>query len=105
VKDFNVELVFALPDRQTLLSIPVHAGHKVADAIRISGIEALFPESDIDRLAVGIWGEEVSRDRVLREGDRVEIYRPLEIDPMEARRRLALAGQTMRSIEEVDGSD
>ena len=102
---FNVELVFALPARQSLLTVAVQSGDKVADALLKSGIADIFPEIEFDQLAVGVWGEEVSRDRVLREGDRVEIYRALEIDPREARRQLALAGQTMRSVDEQEDPD
>jgi putative ubiquitin-RnfH superfamily antitoxin RatB of RatAB toxin-antitoxin module len=82
----RVEVVFALPDEQVLEALEVEAGASVAQAIYLSGIERRFPEIDISALQVGIWGQPVDRSRVLREGDRVEIYRPLAIDPREARR-------------------
>ncbi|MBT8106149.1 MAG: RnfH family protein [Woeseiaceae bacterium] len=82
----RVEVVFALPDRQVLEALDVEAGATVAEAISQSGIERRFPEIDMSVLQVGIWGRPAERSRVLREDDRVEIYRPLETDPREARR-------------------
>jgi putative ubiquitin-RnfH superfamily antitoxin RatB of RatAB toxin-antitoxin module len=82
----QVEVVFALPDRQFLECIEVADGATVAEAIRKSALTRRFPEVDLERLDVGIWGRPVSRDRVLTAGDRVELYRPLEMDPREARR-------------------
>ncbi len=67
----------------------------VADAIRASKLSQRFPDVDFDVLDVGIWGRVVARDHRLADGDRVEIYRPLEIDPREARRQLASLGMTM----------
>ena len=81
-----VEIVHALPDRQLLLSLDVADGATVADVIAISGLAERFPEVDFDALQAGIWGQPVARDRRVGEGDRVELYRPLEIDPKEARR-------------------
>lgn len=99
----DVEVVFALPDRQVLLDASVPAGASVRDAIEVSGIASRFPGIDLDTLKVGIWGRAVDRDAALRPGDRVEIYRPLEIDPKEARRQLARAGLTMK--DNRDGKD
>ena len=82
----RVEVVFALPDRQWLETVTVDDGAIVADALRVSGIEEHFPEVSFDELQVGIWGKPVERAHTLRDGDRVEIYRPLEMDPREARR-------------------
>lgn len=82
----RVEVVFALPDRQSLETVTVDDGASVADALRLSGIEERFPEVSFDELQVGIWGKPVERTQALRDGDRVEVYRPLEMDPREARR-------------------
>jgi putative ubiquitin-RnfH superfamily antitoxin RatB of RatAB toxin-antitoxin module len=94
---FDVELVFALPDSQLLRSIAMEPGTTVADLIAKSDISSAFPEHKIEHLTVGIWGREVGRDRLIKEGDRIEIYRPLELDPREARRQLALSGRTMNN--------
>ena len=82
----QVEVVFALPERQFLQTVTVPANATVADAIRISGVERHYPDIRFDDLQVGIWGKPENRTQPLREGDRVEIYRPLEMDPREARR-------------------
>ena len=95
MSNFEVEIAFALPERQLLETVSVTAGETVLDVITKSGLQEAFPEYEIDRLAVGIWGHEVRHDRVVKENDRIEIYRPLQLDPREARRQLALSGRTM----------
>jgi len=92
----EVEVVFALPETQRLVPVSLQAGATVVDAIDASALEAAFPDYDLAQCAVGVWGQLVARDRVLVNGDRVEIYRELLMDPREARRRLAAAGKTMR---------
>jgi putative ubiquitin-RnfH superfamily antitoxin RatB of RatAB toxin-antitoxin module len=82
----QVEVVFALPERQFLEAITVPEDADVADAIRLSGVEREFPDVSFAELQAGIWGKPVERGQALREGDRVEIYRPLGMDPREARR-------------------
>lgn len=82
----RVEVVFALPERQFLEAVIVPDDAVVADAIRLCGVERRFPDVRFDELQAGIWGNPVERTQALRDGDRVEIYRPLEVDPREARR-------------------
>ena len=89
----SVEVVLATPERQVLLSVDVEAGASVADVISRSAIASHFPGVAVADLAAGIWGKPVSREQRVREGDRVELYRPLEIDPREARRQRARAEQ------------
>ena len=86
-----------MPERQELISLELPPGSTVNDAIRKSRIHERFPSQDLSGLEVGIWGRVVPRNQRLEAGDRIEIYRPLEMDPREARRRLAAAGQTMAS--------
>lgn len=95
--ELKVEVVFATPERQRLISLKVPSGSTVDDAILESRISDQYPSQDLTGLEVGIWGRVVSRDQLLNDGDRIEIYRPLALDPREARRRLAAAGQTMAS--------
>ncbi len=85
----HVEVAFAIKERQELVALDLVSGATVADAIRASGLQAHFNEIDFDQLEAGIWGRVVDRETVLSDGDRVELYRPLERDPMEARRELA----------------
>ena len=82
-----VEIVYALADRQVLRRILLPEGSTVEDAIRVSGLRAVFPEMDTTH--VGIHGEPVPVTTVLRDRDRVEIYRLLRADPKEVRRTRA----------------
>ena len=96
----RVEVVFAAPDRQQLIAMDVAAGSSVVDVIAASGLAAEFPEYRFAELEVGIWGRTVSAHRVVVAGDRVEIYRPLAIDPREARRDLASRGRSIGRAED-----
>src|SRR5215212_8441867 len=68
-------------------SIELPAGATLIDALGASGVLERHPGIDLARQAVGIWGRVCALDTPLKEGDRVEIYRPLQVDPKEARRR------------------
>ena len=91
----EVEVVFAEPERQELIQVRLPQGGTVQDAITVSGIQNQFPDVDLSQNKVGIFGKKTQRDRVLENGDRVEIYRPLKADPKEVRRALAALGKTM----------
>ena len=69
------------------LALSLRTGSTVADAVRASGLQQRHPALDLARAAVGVWGSLREPHDVLREGDRVELYRPLSVDPKEARRR------------------
>ncbi len=91
-----VEVVYALPDEQTLLSIDVEEGATVKDVILRSSLLQEFPELDIDSLDVGLFGKATKMTQVVREKDRVEIYRPLIADPKEVRKRKAAEGKKLK---------
>lgn len=82
-----VEVAYARPDRQEIIPVQVPEGTCAYEAVTLSGIEKSFPEIDPEKQSMGIFGKVLKEPRrhALREGDRVEIYRPLEIDPKEAR--------------------
>ena len=86
----HIEVVLAMPERQELMALEVAAGSTLADAIAQSGVTEMFEGFELDTTKVGIFGLKASPDRILREGDRVEIYRPLIADPKESRRQRAL---------------
>lgn len=86
----SVEVVFAQPGRQMLRRVLLPVGSTVLDAIRAAGFLKEFPEIDATRL--GIYGRPVAHTVPLHEGDRVEIYRPLQADPKEIRLRRAESG-------------
>lgn len=84
-----VEVAYATPKKQHLLTLNVPAGCTVEQAIERSGICDMCPEIDLQAQKVGIWSKAVKPDQVLQERDRVEIYRALIADPKEARRKRA----------------
>jgi putative ubiquitin-RnfH superfamily antitoxin RatB of RatAB toxin-antitoxin module len=86
-----VEVVLAFADKQVLQALQLPEGATVAEVIEASDIAQQFPGTDLGALQAGIWGKQVERGRVVRDGDRVELYRPLEIEPREARRLRAEA--------------
>ena len=100
--DITIEIVFASPTKQRLLTCNVSVGTTVGEAIDGASLETEFPDVDFSSAPIGVWGHEVDRDHVVRDGDRIEIYRKLELEPREARRRLALAGRTMRSDDSAE---
>ena len=101
----RVEVAFARPDHQLVVPVEVPEGATVMDAIQYSTILDDFPEIDLDKNRVGIFGKLVKADHVVEPGDRVEIYRPLKADPKEVRRRLAAEGRTMGRKKDEDPAD
>ena len=77
------------PDRVFLRELELPDGASVDEAIELSGVRAAFPSVQVDDAHIGIFSRKTTLDAPLRDGDRVEIYRPLKIDPKEARRRRA----------------
>lgn len=92
----NIEVVYALPAEQTLLKKSVPAGTTVMAGIQASGLLNKYPDLDISAHKLGVFGKLSKADAVLREGDRIEIYRPLLADPKEVRRRRAEEGKVMK---------
>jgi len=89
-RKIRVEVVLAMPEKQELVSVKLNPGSTLADAIALSGLPEAFEDFELDPAKVGIFSHKASMDQVLRDGDRVEIYRPLIADPKEVRRQLAL---------------
>jgi putative ubiquitin-RnfH superfamily antitoxin RatB of RatAB toxin-antitoxin module len=89
----RIEVVYALPERQHLVSVELVDGMTAGDAVRASRICEQFPDLVGPTLTLGIYGEVVEATRRLRPGDRVEVYRALLVTPREARRR-RVAGAT-----------
>lgn len=86
----SIEVVFVSPGAESLIALRLETGATVADAIAASELHAIYPEYCFEDMATGIWGQRVTQEQPLKNGDRVEIYRELERDPMEARRLRAL---------------
>lgn len=87
----RVTVACARPGAQHVLAIELASGATVRDAIVASGLLALEPRLDLAALSVGVWNRSVGLDAPLADGDRVEVYRPLTLDPKEARRLRAEA--------------
>lgn len=87
----DVEVVYALPHRQALVQLQVDAGCTVWDAAQRAALSEQFPELDLTTMPLGIFGRLVSNphETTVKAGDRIEIYRPLVIDPKELRRAKA----------------
>lgn len=92
----DAEVAYALAHRQTVIPVRLPAGGTVGDAIQASGILERHPEIDLSQQAVGVFGEVATHHTQLHDGDRVEIYRPLLIDPKEARKQRASDHSTGR---------
>lgn len=82
----QVEVAYARPERQAIIPIALPANSTVGQAIDQSGILQAFTEIDLKQQKAGIFGLVCKLDKILQDGDRVEIYRPLSQDPMVARR-------------------
>lgn len=82
-----VEVAYALPDKQKIMTVEVEVGTSLTETVRLSGIAREFSDINLDELKLGIFGKAVrSPDtEFARAGDRIEIYRPLIIDPKQAR--------------------
>ncbi|MFM8445336.1 MAG: RnfH family protein [Methylococcus sp.] len=85
----RVEVAYATPDRQMIIEVDLKEDMTAYQAIQASGIADWFPEIDLTKTAVGVFGRVCDPGQRLRAGDRVEIYRPLLSDPISARRARA----------------
>lgn len=91
----KVEVAYALPERQRLIALELDASATAADALRASGLLELEPELAGAAPTLSVFGRIVTSQQPLRDGDRVEVLRPLRADPKEVRRKLAAQGKSM----------
>ncbi|MCH8538187.1 MAG: RnfH family protein [Alkalimonas sp.] len=99
----TIEVVYALPERQSLLTINVPANCTVQQAIVRSGILDMYPDIELENQKVGIWSRAVKMTDRVKAGDRVELYRPLIADPKELRRRRAEKAKQEGRANQVTG--
>ena len=93
----NVEVVYALPQRQELVELSLPEGATVREAIEASGLLAKYPDIELDKKnKLGVFAKLVKADTELRDRDRVEIYRPLIADPKAVRKKRADEGKAMK---------
>ena len=92
----TVEVAYALPQQQLIIPVQVAPETTAEQAIKACGILAKFPEIDLAKNQIGIFGKSTRLDTPLRNMDRVEIYRPLIADPKEVRKQRAEEGKVMK---------
>ena len=92
----KIEVVYALPTKAELVKLDLAEGSTVQQAVEASGLLAKYPEIDVKKNKFGIYAKLAKADAVLRDRDRVEIYRPLIADPKEVRKQRAAEGKVMK---------
>ena len=100
-----VEVAYALPEKQQIVKLDVPPGTTALEAVTLSKLEEVFDELVVGPdLKIGVWGKATPADRVLAEGERVEIYRPLLVDPKEVRKARAVKAKAARAEGGQDAS-
>ena len=92
----KVEVCYALPEKQELIAVNLPEGSTLQQALEASGLLGKYPEIDIKKNKFGIYAKLSKLDTLLRDRDRVEIYRPLIADPKEVRKQRAAEGKVMK---------
>jgi putative ubiquitin-RnfH superfamily antitoxin RatB of RatAB toxin-antitoxin module len=85
----HIEIAYAEPQRAIVKALSLPPGSRVADALRLAALDPDFTGVDLANSALGIFGRVIRAEHALRDGDRIEIYRPLKADPKAARRARA----------------
>ncbi len=101
----RVEVVYALPEKQEIVSVVMPAGATVLQVIETSGMFSKYPEIDPAKNKLGVFAKLVKPETVLRDRDRVEIYRPLIADPKSVRKQRAAEGKVMKKGAGEPGSE
>jgi hypothetical protein len=91
----TIEVVYALPREQRIVRLPHEPGMTAGEAVASSGLRVEYPEIDTQPLVLGVFGTRVAAEHVLEPGDRVEICRPLEVDPRDLRKLMLASGKVM----------
>jgi putative ubiquitin-RnfH superfamily antitoxin RatB of RatAB toxin-antitoxin module len=97
----HVEVAYALPDKQRIVALELVVGSSVRAAAMQSGLDKQFPELDLASVDLGVFGKMVSKpdEQALKDGERVEIYRPLIADPKEVRKKRAAKVKARKAAE------
>lgn len=95
MRTIRLKVVYALRSHQVVEGVTVPVGSTAAEAIEASTLLEQFPEIDLRRNSIGVYSRLIGPELVVEDGDRIEIYRPLEADPKAVRRELAKEGKTM----------
>lgn len=92
----RIEVVYPLPSKQQIVSLTLPPGSTVRQAIEASGLLQKYPEIDLAKNKIGVFAKLTKPDALLRDQDRIEIYRPLIADPKEVRKQRAAEGKVMK---------
>ncbi len=92
----QIEVAYAKAERQEIVELKLPAGSTIQQAVEASGLLQRYPEIELAKAKVGIYGKLARLDTALRERDRVEVYRPLIADPKEVRKQRAAEGKVMK---------
>lgn len=92
----DIEVCYAMSDKQELVRVRVPAGANLQHGLEASGLLGKYPEIDTKKNKFGIWNKLSKLDAVLRDKDRIEVYRPLIADPKEVRKQRAAEGKVMK---------
>ena len=92
----SVEVCYAMCDKQEVVRLKLPAGATLQQGLEASGLLGKHPEIDVKKNKFGIWNKLSKLDAVLRDKDRIEIYRPLIADPKEVRKQRAAEGKVMK---------
>ena len=92
----RVQVTYALPERQDMVTVELPAGASAQQAVEASGLLQKYPDIDLAKNKLGVFAKLVKADQALRDRDRVEIYRPLIADPKEVRRQRAAEGKVLK---------
>jgi putative ubiquitin-RnfH superfamily antitoxin RatB of RatAB toxin-antitoxin module len=98
----QIEVAYALRNTQTLLELEVNEGATLKQAIKASGILDIYPKINLSKDKIGIFGKIAKLDTMLRDKDRIEIYRPLIADPKAVRKERVAQGKKMRSGKKLE---
>ena len=101
----SVEVAYALPGRQRVVTLEVTPGTTALEAVMLSKLGEVFDDLVVGpEIKIGVWGKATTADRVLAAGERVEIYRPLLVDPKEVRKARAAKAKAARAEGDQDAS-
>lgn len=95
-QNIRVEVIYALPEKQEIVAVTVAEGATVQEAIEKSGLLEKYPDIDLKKNKLGVFAKLSKPDTILRDRDRVEIYRPLIADPKAVRKQRAEEGKVMK---------
>ena len=99
----HIEVAYALPTKQSLVDVAIKEGATVEEVIQASNLLNEYPDIDLSSTKVGIWSRVVKLRDTVKDGDRIEIYRPLIADPKEIRKRRAEKAKEEGRADKVTG--